>query len=371
MLQEASDAAFATAHATLQTYIGGIIEHPHEAACRTTRESVSGLLSTPGVHEMLLASGFHTVDESIVLPRSASTEGAEVVLQLLSAEAAERARAESELVPEPPSVSHLTSEVLAAGPRQVPSLGPFGVAEVDFAELGFQHTLGSGRYQVSVLTPLGVALRDLPLGGGQFHLEGSVSPAARLDTCRSLHSPWSHAAMRAPAGAASVAFAYPVDNMADVTLKLAQGGCTFWQYEDGEIGSEDWKVMPEARYSEALVRASANGDERVAVGEYEFVLRGQPRAPFQRNGISGKSRRIRAIHVEPLDLSDVSIAFAATSTSTPTARRVGCRRSRRASAARSSFVRALSVSTTRRRARRSSGKDASRSRLLAPSAGWV
>ena len=29
---------------------------------------------------------------------------------------------------------------------------------------------------------------------------------------------------------------------------------SFWQYEDGEIGSEDRRVMPEARYSEALVR---------------------------------------------------------------------------------------------------------------------
>ena len=240
--------------------------------------------------------------------QSAPVAGAAVGAATIGAE--EEGGDNTDAPPAPP-ISHTVSEALAGGPRQVPSLGPFGIAEVDFDALGFQHAPGSGRYKVTLSSRGALSsLRGLPLGGGQHHLEGSVSPSARLDTCRSLRSPWSHAAMHAPASAESIAFAYPIDNMADVTLKLASGeSASFWQYEDGDEGSEDWRVMPDIEFSSFLDRQ--RDAERVHLGEYEFVLRGQPRAPFQRNGISGKKRRIREAPAAPLDLTNIAIAFAA------------------------------------------------------------
>jgi hypothetical protein len=98
MLGEARIGEFDTVHSTLQKVLGNIVASPDEPKFRKLRTSnakISALLATRGVRAILIGSGFIEEGEMLVLPETATAEGAEAALAALAAQAVDRSAAES------------------------------------------------------------------------------------------------------------------------------------------------------------------------------------------------------------------------------------------------------------------------------------
>ena len=98
VVQEADAARARTALDTLLKLVNNIVANQKVAKYRQLRTSnakISALLATRGVRAILIGSGFIEEGEMLVLPETATAEGAEAALAALAAQAVDRSAAES------------------------------------------------------------------------------------------------------------------------------------------------------------------------------------------------------------------------------------------------------------------------------------
>lgn len=97
MLADAREGDFASAYGTLSKLLGNIVASPDPKfrKLRTTNPKIGALLATRGVRAVLIGAGFVEEGEFLVLPESATVEGAAAAVAALDAQAAERAGAET------------------------------------------------------------------------------------------------------------------------------------------------------------------------------------------------------------------------------------------------------------------------------------